>query len=271
MYQMLAKVLLNIRGNLVPIQLREPRCKIYLFDDSIWSLLREIYLLEIYGEIKDLRGIVIDAGAHCGLFSIPASFYVSEVISIEPNPISLKILELNKLINMRENIKILPFALYHIKDKVKLKISEFSEESTISKEGDLQVQTITLDEILKDYTEISLLKIDIEGSEFEVLLNTSAENLQKINKIVGELHYENESLRDKLRDYLESVGFEFEEFEKSTIYNSKSISKVLKNSKNIEGQFYRKITNYIYLILPIRKPIRSLKKTTFFVARKIKT
>ncbi|MEO0144262.1 MAG: FkbM family methyltransferase [candidate division WOR-3 bacterium] len=261
MYEFLAKALLNIKGNIKFIELKEPRCKIYLPDDTIWALLREIYLLKIYGDIENLNGIVIDAGAHCGSFSIPVSFYAKEVIAIEPNPTILKILELNKLINSRENIKILPYALYYKKEKVKLKLEEFSEYNSINEKWGFEVQTITLDEILENYDEISLLKIDIEGAEFDVLLNTKPENLRKIKRIVGELHYENENLRDKLKNYLTSIGFDFVEIEKSNVYTPTSILKALRNSKNIKGNAFNKLLNYLYLILPIRKPIiSSIKK-----------
>ena len=40
----LAKAILKIKGNLILLELKKPPCKIYLPDDSIWALIREIYL-----------------------------------------------------------------------------------------------------------------------------------------------------------------------------------------------------------------------------------
>ncbi|MEO0159069.1 MAG: FkbM family methyltransferase [candidate division WOR-3 bacterium] len=261
MYELLRKIILNVRGNIEFVELKEPRCKVYLPDYTIWLLLREIYLIEVYGNFQGLDGTIIDAGAHCGAFSIPASYYANEVISIEPNPMNLKILEFNKIVNSRKNVKIFPYALYHKKGQFKLKLNGSLTSSINDKEG-IDIFTITLDEILENYKRISLLKMDIEGAEFDVLLNTKPENLKKINKIVGELHYEDIRLRDKLKDYLESVGFYFQEIEKSTIYNLnlKSILKVLKNSRKVKNQLYNKITNYLYLFLLVRKPLISLTK-----------
>lgn len=41
---------------------------------------------------------------------------------------------------------------------------------------------------LEDFGQIDLLKLDCEGSEFDILLNCEAETLQRIQVIVGEYH-----------------------------------------------------------------------------------
>ena len=51
------------------------------------------------------------------------------------------------------------------------------------------VQTISIDSIIENYGTINLLKIDVEGSEYEFLLG---KDLSKINYIVGEFHFEKE-------------------------------------------------------------------------------
>jgi hypothetical protein len=98
----LAKVILKIKGNLILLELKKPPCKIYLPDDSIWALIREIYLLEAYPPFESLKGVIIDAGAHAGSFAIPASFFADRVVAIEPNPIMVKIPFLkNRLLQSR--------------------------------------------------------------------------------------------------------------------------------------------------------------------------
>jgi FkbM family methyltransferase len=51
------------------------------------------------------------------------------------------------------------------------------------------VQTISIDSIIEKYGNINLLKVDVEGSEYEFLLG---KDLSKINYIVGEFHFEEE-------------------------------------------------------------------------------
>jgi FkbM family methyltransferase len=51
------------------------------------------------------------------------------------------------------------------------------------------VQTISIDSIIERYGTVNLLKVDVEGSEYEFLLG---KDLSKINYIVGEFHFEEE-------------------------------------------------------------------------------
>jgi len=50
------------------------------------------------------------------------------------------------------------------------------------------VETISLDDIIKKYGKINLLKVDVEGSEYEFLLG---KDLTQVNYIVGEFHFSN--------------------------------------------------------------------------------
>jgi FkbM family methyltransferase len=79
-----------------------------------------------------------------------------------------------------------------------------------------EVLTITLDEIIKenDITEIDLLKIDIEGSEYELLNNIQDETYSKINQITVEFHdFLNEDLIPKTKEIIEKLsklGYSYE-------------------------------------------------------------
>jgi FkbM family methyltransferase len=55
------------------------------------------------------------------------------------------------------------------------------------------IQTISIDSIIEKYGNVNLLKVDVEGSEYEFLLN---KNLSKINYIVGEFHFEQEKQKE---------------------------------------------------------------------------
>lgn len=71
-----------------------------------------------------------------------------------------------------------------------------------------KVYSITLDEIIKKYNinTIKLLKIDSEGSEYEILENTKEENLKKILHFRGEFHEDKNQIignAAKFKEYLE--------------------------------------------------------------------
>ena len=54
---------------------------------------------------------------------------------------------------------------------------------------------------------INYLKLDCEGAEFEILFNASKETIQKIEKIVMELHTSGERTKDKMLKFLQDNGF----------------------------------------------------------------
>ena len=71
-----------------------------------------------------------------------------------------------------------------------------------------EVSVYTLDSIIKNLNinMVNLLKIDIEGAEFEIFNHIDLEVLNRIKMVVGEIHLQHgdiSSIVDKLR----SVGF----------------------------------------------------------------
>ena len=86
---------------------------------------------------------------------------------------------------------------------------------TVLENGDQQVNTIKLDNILSQFNNVKLLKIDIEGSEYPVLYTCS--QLNKVEEIIGEYHEydktKNHSInnfkfnKEGLIDFLTTQGF----------------------------------------------------------------
>jgi FkbM family methyltransferase len=79
-----------------------------------------------------------------------------------------------------------------------------------------EILTITLDEIIKEnnITKIDLLKVDIEGSEYDLLNNIQDETYSKINQITVEFHdFLDKNLipeTKKIIEKLNSLGFSHE-------------------------------------------------------------
>ena len=73
----------------------------------------------------------------------------------------------------------------------------------------IKVQTVSLDDILINFPKVSLIKIDTEGAECEILLNSKL--LFKVDKIVGEYHnYMDNHALQNIIDFLESKNFKIE-------------------------------------------------------------
>jgi FkbM family methyltransferase len=186
----------------------------------------------------------------------------------------VKILEMNTLINRRRNIDILPYALYHSSKTVYFNPDDLtSVMGTVSKEGKIEVQAISLDEIVERYGEIELLKMDIEGAEYDVIFNARTESLRRIKRLVGEIHYEGKEMLKKFGEYLKEMGFKYTFVGKSEFYSPFRVLKAVKNSAKIKGQMFYKITNYIYLLTPIPKPITLMfsgkERVSLFFAERI--
>jgi tRNA G37 N-methylase Trm5 len=207
--------------------------------------------LEAYPPFESLKGVIIDAGAHAGSFAVPASFFADRVVAIEPNPIMVKLLEMNTLINRRRNIDILPYALYHSSKTVYFNPDDLtSVMGTVSKEGKI-----------------------IEGAEYDVIFNARKGSLRRIKRLVGEIHYEGKEMLEKFGEYLKEMGFKYKFVGKSEFYSPFRVLKAVKNSAKIKGQMFYKITNYIYLLTPIPKPITLMfsgkERVSLFFAERI--
>lgn len=142
---------------------------------------------------KNFRGLILDAGGYIGTASIFLADYYnkSSVICVEPFIENYKLLSQN--ISNFSNIEAYNSALHSESNKVfKLynrKTGPIGYTITNHQKLDViqEVQSINLDCIMQNFTDYGLIKIDIEGSEYDLLINDS-ENLDKFNIILIELH-----------------------------------------------------------------------------------
>lgn len=177
----------------------------------------ELELLEYINVFhSDKENIMIDVGANIGNHSIFFSKFLSNhVVSVEPNPEVLPILKKN-LIKNKINGEILEFALGEKKSKAGINMPENSNQNIgmakIS-ENDGDIDIITLDSVTsnldiltsKTITNVSLIKIDVEGMELAVLKGGE----KTINKYKPSLFIEaaTESHLFNLTEYLDTLGY----------------------------------------------------------------
>lgn len=165
---------------------------------------------------------ILDLGACLGEFSsgIKKFFDIEVAVLVEANPTNFK------KINQSDNFIILNEAVFHKDDEEYIL---FNEDVQSPYNGSIifnhfqasiivhKIKTTTLKKLislfhLNDGEYIDILKIDIEGGEYELLLNSSKEELSKFKQITIEFHdFINPELR-KLNDIviskIQSFGFE---------------------------------------------------------------
>ena len=147
---------------------------------------------------------VIDVGAHIGEYTLLGAKLVGDkglVISVEPDHDSVKSLKENIILNNFKNCLILEKAVGEkVETKFLYKVNEedvygyldpYVENKKLKKHSEIEVTTIDSIVLSNNINTINLLKIDVEGFEYEVLLgcnDTLKKN--KIKKIIIEIHSE---------------------------------------------------------------------------------
>lgn len=164
--------------------------------------------------------VVVDLGAHIGSFSVWAARQApnGQVYAFEPNHENYRLLEENKKLNDIANLSIFNFAVSDKSGEVVLFASDHCSMSHSLFETDAKnsktVRAVSLAEILQanQIDKVDYLKLDVEGAEYLVILNTPPQTLRQIDKIFIEYHdyLEHGHTYKDIETYLTENGFEVE-------------------------------------------------------------
>lgn len=151
-----------------------------------------IFAKREYGNIEK-NDIVMDLGANIGSLSVYAlQLGAQRVISVEPNPSSFQTLQKNiSQKKFSQRCQVYPNAV-HARAGLTLYIPTESNPSNAmvseGSEGHVEVKTIALGNLVDDVEKIDLLKVDIEGGEYQLFDELTNEQWAKILKIRMEYH-----------------------------------------------------------------------------------
>ena len=159
---------------------------------EVWKL--KEYQTEHFTILPD--DVIIDIGAHIGSFSVWAAQQAvsGHIFSFEPDPENYALLEENKNLNDLTNLSIFNSAVAEMRGQARLFTSDYHNMThSFFEEGahdNSLVDTLSLTDILQEYglKKVHYLKIDAEGAEYQIILNTPAEVLRRIDKIFIEYH-----------------------------------------------------------------------------------
>jgi len=134
---------------------------------------------------------VLDLGANYGLFSrFMVERFGCECVAIEPSPVPFQGIRTNDRISKRQ-IAIVPEpgdVSFHIRsESVSSSIYQLDTHQHLDT---ITVPGVTLEQLLQElgWSELDLLKSDIEGAEIQVLEATSDDCLRRIKQISVEFH-----------------------------------------------------------------------------------
>jgi FkbM family methyltransferase len=193
------------------------RLKIYFV--PLWAELDSYngtFLKKIYEPFPEFAPencrVILDCGANIGIFTIKYALCSSNrVIAIEPNPLAFNRLKKNIEANNISNVTALNTGISSSGGTAKLYWGHSTLGGSINKQKDkvensVDIKLTTLDDIVAKYDikSVDLLKVDVEGSEYDAL--TAAEKTLVITKRVI-LEYHSDDLRDQCETLLNDFGF----------------------------------------------------------------
>jgi FkbM family methyltransferase len=158
------------------------------------AIFEQIFIQGDYDiEFPFIPEIIIDAGAHIGLFSvlIKNRFPAAKIICVEPDKDNCE--QLTKNLAHYSNIEIVNAGLWNSDTRLNLVDKYRQGHSALVVEEDAtkgDTPAITIDSLFKKYdiSRIDVLKIDIEGSEELLFLKNYDHWLPNVRMIIIELH-----------------------------------------------------------------------------------
>lgn len=197
------------------------------YDAPYYSYL-EIFKDGIYDHF-DLSNldVVVDLGANVGVTS---EYFInkgaSEIYAVEPMITPYQFMKDNLKVKYGDMVKLRNMAIYGYNGNMKLYTSQTnSEVSTIFPEQakkhynedykKFNIPCYTLENFCKNegIDKISLLKIDVEGSEYEIFKSTSKEFFEnRVDRLILEFHYNtDEQLKTEILPKLENFSYYIKE------------------------------------------------------------
>jgi FkbM family methyltransferase len=127
----------------------------------------------IFEKIITEGSVVFDLGAHVGFHTLLASVLVGsegKVFAFEPMPKNLFYLKQHLSLNSITNVTLIEAAVSDCSGVVSFEESSCSFQGRISSQGNLQVKTVSLDDLISkgEIPTPDYLKIDVEGAEMQV-------------------------------------------------------------------------------------------------------
>jgi FkbM family methyltransferase len=195
---------------------------IYLYPDDNDSYYDCIYTDKLkYLFEKEYTGWFIDVGANLGSYTAAYLRYINgKALMIEPTPILFD--SLIKTFENYKNIHVLHGAITNKTDlNINLELFDMASVANRVSENGIKVPNYRISEVIKKYNidEISLLKLDIEGQEYEVIGGLESWILDMTNSISLECHNYYGHTNDNVIEKILSHNFNIETIRETTSHS----------------------------------------------------
>ena len=187
-------IVLNMEFNGADLSLR--------IDDSDIRVFKQIFVDNEYDSLNlpDVAKTIIDLGANIGLSALffIKKFPTSRIVAVEPDAVNFSIMEKN-LEKFSKSVSFLQAAIWPTDGEVSL-VEEGDDHSSLGAWGyrteasngnsGLSVKAVTIPTIMKQYGMdfVDILKVDIEGAEYELFEKNYEDWIDKVGLIIIETH-----------------------------------------------------------------------------------
>jgi FkbM family methyltransferase len=205
---MLKERIFSAFGRILPGILKRPLNQII---GKYHEMIEESRLKESYSRFVKENSLVFDIGANRGDHAKILADLGARVIAIEPTPSLVTILK--KRFSNNPKVSIEPIGLASTKGKLKFNIAEHSTHSTFADikspglnnkiwKGNIEVKVTTIENMIKKHGLPSMIKIDTEGFEYEVIKGLN----QPVKSIIFEFNKNMLEVTKKCLKYLDNLG-----------------------------------------------------------------
>lgn len=190
-------------------------------DSTEFQILREAFVYDTYGfkgvDFKKVK-YVLDGGAHIGFpaINIARKYPTVKIICVEPHGPNEKKLKENIEVNHVDNIKTLRWAIsdrdgvrnFYVTKSSALHSLTNEKIGTLSKNVE-RVKCYSLPSIMKRarIPRIDLLKLDVEGEEYDILYHLPKKRLSQIRYLLVEAHTVGGRSIGELETFIKTRGF----------------------------------------------------------------
>lgn len=179
---------------------------------SFYHELDQIFGKNLYGfHTQEDRPLIIDCGAHVGLATLYfARRYPQSIIhAFEADPDIHKLLHSNVENSALDNVTSHAKAVWIHDDGVRFRLSG-DDSGHINPEEGTQIPSIRLKNFLEQFDRIDMLKLDVEGAEYEIL-DDCLPVLNRVQNMIIEVHRLDDDKKNlaSIFNVLESTGFQY--------------------------------------------------------------
>ena len=187
-----AETIVNINGIKLLIRTKNFFAKSTDISMAYECIIKDDYKLRY---LNAVGGFILDIGSHIGSFSLAAAkrFPKAKILCFEPSAANYVILKKNIEINGLKNVKAFNKAVSSNQREIPFypnPINSAADSMYNSKGFSVKVPSISLKRIFEDNAvkKCAFVKMDCEGAEYDILLNTNHKTLKKIKSMIIEYH-----------------------------------------------------------------------------------